>query len=154
MVQHSADEFANLRLLRRPRAGHIKPPNPVLGQELPQFAGGGSCRIVRRIASWPVQVERGLAQPTCKFQRERRAADHLCVDREEHGGVAIADVPLGPLRILARRSFLEPILRRDGTVFSKPAPRAPTPVRDRVFDGEVERRPIGARLPSRDDRNA
>ena len=154
MVQHSADELANFRLLRGPRAGHVQPPDLVRVQELLQCSGGSRRRAKRSTACVRVQVERRLAEPTRKFQRERRAADDLRGDRKEHGSVTIAHVPLGPLRILAGRSLLEPVLRRDGAVFSKPAPRAPTPMRKVVFDGEVERRAIGARLTARDDRDA
>ena len=49
MVQHSADELANFRLLRGPRAGHVQPPDLVRVQELLQCSGGSRRRAAEAL---------------------------------------------------------------------------------------------------------
>ena len=103
--------------------------------------------------SGATKMQHGFAEPCSDRERESRAALRIGSDAEHGGGVAIADVPLRALGILARRRFAQIIAVGQRTVLRLPASRAPAAVREAMRDREIECRAIGSGLPARDDRD-
>ena len=65
--------------------------------------------------------------------------------------VRVAHVPLGSLGVFGVRRFLQFVTCLDCAILSQSPLRAPTAVRDAMFDGKIQRRAIHARLPAGND---
>jgi hypothetical protein len=155
-LQHAADKVGNLRLLRCTGTRNVQPLDAVVVEKGQQTCGGGlqsfretACAVGlvvddgRRVAR---QMERRLAEPPRACQGQCGAAADMRRDGKQDSRVTVAYIPFGPLRIFARRRFMQVILRCQWAVLGESTSRTPPAVRKARLDGEVQRRAIGPGL--------
>ena len=114
---------------------------------LDELAQSGRCVATVRFR----QVEPGLTVCSGQVARQSRAAGQLRRNRENRCSVRVAHVPLGSLGVFRVRRFLQFVTCLDCAILSQSSLRAPTVVRDAMFDGKVQRRAVHARLPAGND---
>ena len=147
--------FADPSLLGRPRAGYIEPANRMrceeCGQSPGRFRNRGRQAYRRSRHLVARQVKTVLAQPLGDLKRQPGAADGLARDAEDDRRIAVANVPLGSLRIPACGRFPKLVSCCDRAVFGEPSTRTPALVGNAMFDREIQRRAIGTRLSARNN---
>ena len=99
-------------------------------------------------------VQAGFALLPGDAEREGRAAGGLSLDRYHECGVAIADIPAGPLIVFQARRFAQVVGCIESTVFGAATSRAPPLMRNAEADREIEGGPIGPRLSARHNRES
>lgn len=88
-----------------------------------------------------------------KLYGQERAAPQLSPDRKDRRRIRVANIPLGPLRIILRGRFDQIVTLINYPVFGFAALRTPASVRYAAIDRPIERGPVSASLSAGNDYN-
>ena len=98
-----------------------------------------------------MEMQEGLSLLQCIFSRAEGAARESGLDREDHGGIGVADIPPSSRKVVGAVGLGKLILRGNNPILGLSAFGAPTAVRNARGDREVQPSPISTCLSSGDN---
>lgn len=133
------------RFLRLTRTGDIQPQDTMLPDKLLQQL---TAVLIPERTNVPAQMQTRLLVLLGKTNSAQRPACHFCRKRENNSAIRIPRIPLGPLQIGRRRSFLQLIAGGNRAFQTLPTFRTPTTVRKIKTNSHIQRRNVRACLPT------
>lgn len=97
------------------------------------------------------EVQPGLAELVSELRGAPRATIKSVIEGENYHCIAIANIPLCPLKVACERSFVQLVVWFYWSVFRPATLWTPSTVIDAVRDGPVQCCDVGARLATRND---